>query len=105
MSQSVYIELDKKRRLSYGLNAMCALEDAGVKLVTTKDLERPRVFRAVLWAGLLEEEPTLTPEQVGAMVPLNRMREVGVAMAKALEQALPEPEQKAASKRPRKAQR
>lgn len=100
----VTVDLDKKRTLRYGLNAMVALEERGVSLTKASDLAKPRTFRAVLWAGLIHEDPSLTEEQVGAMVEdLSDLPRLAEAVAQAFMQSQPDaPKGKA---RPRKAQR
>lgn len=99
----VTIDLDRPRTLRYGLNAMVALEERGIILGKT-DLEKPSTIRALLWAGLIHEDPSLTEEQVGEMVDDPRaLLRVSQAVVRALAGAQPDaPKGKA---RPRKAQR
>jgi hypothetical protein len=65
----VAIELDRVRRLKYDFNAVCELEDALGKPVTQLKQENVgfREMRAMLWAGLLHEEPDLTIQEAGAL--------------------------------------
>jgi len=70
----VMVNLDRPRRLRYSMNALVNMEEA---------LEKPigriisefnagmfglKDIRAVIWAGLLHENPDLTQEQVGDMI-------------------------------------
>ncbi|HXM32295.1 MAG TPA: hypothetical protein VN921_01485 [Chthoniobacterales bacterium] len=94
--KSVAIQLDKERRLLYDVNALIALgEELNLNLMTKEGWEElagkmeapppahmsdapepvfvPAVpsfkrVRAIVWAGLLHEDPTLTVRQVGAML-------------------------------------
>ena len=64
---------EKECALHYGQNAICALEDALDESISDifQRLEKGNVcykdFRALLWAGLLKEQRTLTLEQLGDM--------------------------------------
>jgi hypothetical protein len=93
--KTVPITLDKERHLFYDVNALIDLGDAlGLNLLTRegwealtgkmvpnpkaageddKEIFEPveptlRRVRAIVWAGLLHEDPTLTERQVGAML-------------------------------------
>ena len=83
--RTVTIELGgKERHLKYDLNAIAEI---GERLDITIRLQRfaedlmstPLPFsalRVILWAGLVHEDPDLTPQQVGAWVDLDNMQEV-----------------------------
>lgn len=92
----VPIELDKTRRLRFDMNALAALEEQGVNLFDddvlsdlAKVIKSPRNIRLFVWAGLLHEDPELTPQQVGALIAGDGFLPAMNAVAAALEQALP----------------
>ena len=66
----VEIELDKKRKLRYDFNAMCELEDAlGRSLQEMNDKNvRMKDMRAMLWAGLIHEDPDLDIVEAGNLI-------------------------------------
>lgn len=109
LTTSVQVELDKPRHLSFPFNAFVAFEEAtGQDLLAVFDGmakgNRPtmKVLRAMVWSGLLQEEPTLTPEQVGEFMSLRNFAELAPLLAEALMLALPEVK-KDDSENPRKA--
>jgi hypothetical protein len=89
---TVEIELDRKRQLCFDYNAFAELQDQGydytdpafiASLQPIKDrlgfIAKParpslKMMRALLWAGLLLDDPTLTPQQVGSLIPLYERR-------------------------------
>jgi len=94
--KSVAIQLDRERHLLYDVNALIALgEELGLNLMTKEgweelagkmetpapahmtDTPKPvfvpavpsfKKVRAIVWAGLLHEDPTLTVLQAGALL-------------------------------------
>ena len=65
----VTIELDGRQRvLKYDLNALCLFEES-TKQGVREALQELRMssIRALLWAGLIHEDPLLTIEDVGKM--------------------------------------
>lgn len=70
----VVINLDRPRRLRYSMNALVNVEEVLGKPVGqivsefNEGLFGFKDIRAILWAGLLHEDPGLTPEQVGDMI-------------------------------------
>ena len=70
MKKSVAIELDKARNLRYGINALCTIEDLTGKQITALDLNHLSMkdLRAILYAGLVHEDTSLTQESVGALI-------------------------------------
>lgn len=65
----VTIELDgKERALKYDLNALCMFEEHQ-KIGITEALQKRSMsaIRALLWVGLIHEDPLLTIEDVGRM--------------------------------------
>ena len=81
----VTILLDKERTLKFTLNSLIYIEEQGVSLtdlskngnVKLKDL------RSLLYAGLIHEDDTLIPEQVGNMIELDKIQEISDALNKA----------------------
>ena len=78
----IEIELDKKRLLDFNLNALAAAEKAmtnfwGVRTTMGNVLSEGTIgaadTRAMIWGGLIHEDPELTLEQVGAMVRIDNL--------------------------------
>ena len=79
----VSINLDRERRIKYGHNALCEFENAMGKPIgaslTSEEQIGFSTIRALLWAGLLGEDPTLSLEQAGSLidyVPENEASEI-----------------------------
>jgi len=90
------IQLDKERHLKFDLNAFAALEDVyGDINAAFEAMQRGSVkaIRAMLWAGLIHEDETLTIQQVGAMVDLNNLNEIMNVLTKAISEAMPQVEE------------
>lgn len=66
----VEIQLDKKRNLKFNFNAICNFEEATGKSIAslgeTKEFKMSDL-RALLWAGLVHEDPDLTIEEAGEL--------------------------------------
>jgi len=87
----VPIELDKPRNLLLDLNAMVLFEKAtGKNLWEAGEKFSATDFRALLWACLQHEEPTLLPSDVGRMIHAGNMRQVTDALMGAYAGAMPE---------------
>lgn len=90
---AVPIMLDKPRTLRFDLNAFAELEekfgsmDAAFKAMKKGSL---KAARALLWAGLLHEDETLTEKRVGAMVGLNSIGGIMDTIADAMAKAMPD---------------
>lgn len=69
-SVRVAVTLDKPRTLVIDFNALCRVEEVTGQsmLVGAPAFSSMIVLRALTWAGLLHEDPTLTLEAVGAML-------------------------------------
>jgi hypothetical protein len=65
----VKIELDgKERELRFDLNALCLFEEtAKLPLAEALSIRSMSVIRALIWAGLIHEDPLLTVDDVGRM--------------------------------------
>ena len=82
------MELDKLRHFRCDLNALALIQEkAGLNLLEEKPGKKTYnavEFRAICWALLVHEDPSLTIEHVGAMLtPLN-MGMAAAAFAKAV---------------------
>jgi len=91
---SVAIELQGNTyHLAYDFNAICAYEDhVGENLLIAFEPDQltSKKLRALLWAGLLKENPDLTLQQAGALFAFPDMGRVTEAVAKALTASRPE---------------
>src|SRR5688572_28108472 len=85
------ITLDKPRTLLFDFNALVNFEEAtGVSpLKAGIDPQSPKQLRALIWSALLHEDPTLTLDEVGAMVHLGNMESFATQIQQALEEAIP----------------
>ena len=65
----VKIELDgKERTLKFDLNALCLFEETAKQGITEALRQRSMsAIRALIWAGLIHEDPMLTIDDVGKM--------------------------------------
>jgi hypothetical protein len=95
---SVPIELGgKTRNLRFSFNALCLLEDTlGLPIAEIGEALSGSVklgtVRALLYAGLSDEDETLTLKQVGRLIDSSRLGELAEAIRKAFEGAFaPEP--------------
>lgn len=71
MKPSVLIELDRPRNLRWTTNAEIKVEElVGKPIYQIGDGFGKRELRAVLWAGLIHEDPALSLEQVGDLMDL-----------------------------------
>lgn len=79
------------RRLRFDMNAIVALEQRfGRPLEKFADLDATvEVIRAMLWAALLHEEPTITEREVGEMVALDQLGDITEAVNEAFLASLP----------------
>jgi hypothetical protein len=91
--EPVYLELDKKRQLIYDLNAFVEMEETYGSVdeaLNAMDKGSIKAIRFFLWIGFLAEDPTLTLQQVGAMITLDNLVEIGNAITKTMESSLPD---------------
>ncbi|MHB1652339.1 MAG: hypothetical protein ACYCVD_07655 [Desulfitobacteriaceae bacterium] len=90
----VPINLDKKRHLVYDLNALSALEETyGAVDQAFSEVQKgsAKAIRALLWAGLVSEDPELTLVKAGMLVGLAGLASVSNKILEAVEAALPAP--------------
>ena len=84
--KAVPIEIGGKvRYLLYNLNAFERMSDRGVNPyhLTDAALQDPKWQKTVLWAGLTTDDPTLTPDDVGAWVDLENFADVMLTVTEA----------------------
>jgi len=89
------LQLDKERHLKFDLNAFAEFEDIYGDINTAFEAMQKgsvKAIRAMLWAGLVHEDKTLTIEQVGSMIDMSNINEVVGAISKAISEALPQTE-------------
>lgn len=92
----VDIELDKKRRLKFNMNALSELEDVLGKPVTQLSDQSigMKELRALLWAGLLHEDPELTLHMAGELVEMENIQVISEKITEAMMLAFPQGEPK-----------
>lgn len=69
--RSVAVTLDKERRLRYTFNALCELQTATGRTLDDALASGSVGFlevRGIIWAGLIQEDPTLTLIQAGEAI-------------------------------------
>ena len=99
----VKIMLDKERTLVYDLNAFAELEEifgSVEKALNALSEGKLKALIAILYAGLVHEDETLTPKKVGSLIGLENLNEVAEAINKAIISALPESDKKEIEKDP-----
>jgi hypothetical protein len=91
----VTVMLDKERHLRFDLNALVDIEEGTGKSLADVFSAGNRIplkdFRTVLWAGLKAEDPSLTQEQVGALVGAENFTELNDSVDRAFSASQPEP--------------
>jgi hypothetical protein len=93
---SVPITLDKQRNLRYGFKSMELLEDLfpgkGFLEVMDDFRSNPKMktLRKIMYAGLVHEDPELTPEKVGDIIDGLTLGELMEKLLEASEGALTE---------------
>lgn len=90
----VKIVLDKERTLLFDLNAFACLEEEYGSVDEALDAlakGKVKALRAILWAGLIHEDESLTVKDVGKLLTLAELQRVAEAVNEALAQALPKP--------------
>ena len=93
------IVLDRERQIGYSWAAIKRLKkEHGINFLTlvsggTEWYLEPDIFSAVLWCGLVDDDPTLTVDHVDALVSLPKLTAITTAMLQAVGEALGEGEQ------------
>lgn len=93
-SKDVVVKLNdgKERKLKFDLNALAELEDMyGTVDDAFKALDSGSVkaVRAVLWAGMLHDEPELTEREVGSLMDIQCLTEMTDALSQAFDNDMP----------------
>jgi hypothetical protein len=91
--EKVILDLDKKRTIVYDLNAFAELEEQFGTIeeaMTALQSGKLKALIAILWAGLVHEDETLTPKKVGSLIGLHDMKAVADALTKAIGSSLPD---------------
>ena len=89
----VIITLDRERRMVFDLNAMVKYEEISGKNIFDgfdKNSMSAKDIRDMLWVCLLEDDPELTPEQLGKMIHPGNMADIQASLNLAFEAAAPE---------------
>ncbi len=88
---------DKEYRVSYGVNALCELEEAfdkSVQKIVDQDLNGAnvsmRAVRRVVWAGLIDQHPEITLKEAGAIADSAGVQACMDAISAAFKLAFPE---------------
>lgn len=91
----ISVQLDKPRTLVISFNALCKAEEVTGQsfLVGEPAFSSMRVMRALVWSGLLHEDPTLTLDQVGDMIEAAGADVILSQIMAAYMAAMPEPDE------------
>lgn len=108
----VEIELDRPRIMQFTLESLFEIMDQlGLGFENIDKLEDAmwaalradkRMLRFYLWVGLKTDDPELTEEHTGSIIPALAIGDVFTAMTKALGAALPEPVKETNAGNPKK---
>ena len=80
----VTVNLDKERHLYFTLNSLELIEDmTGTSVDKIGDNMNMRVLKVIVYAGLVHEDKTLTVDEVGEMIGVEKIEEVSKAVAEA----------------------
>ncbi len=91
----IKITLDKERNFLLDMNAYIELEEYYPEKSIQEILDdflagRTKAIRDVLWAGIVHEDPDLTPKEVGAMISPGYMNELSDQIINGIYTSLPE---------------
>lgn len=88
----VPLMLDRERTLKFDLNAFAELEEKFGNMDNAflqMQSGSMKAARAMLWAGLLHEDPNLTEREVGGLVTLSNIDAVMTRITEAISEAVP----------------
>lgn len=94
--KNVPIMLDRERNLRFDLNAFANLEEAFGSIDTAlKNMEQGSVkaVRAILWAALVHEDPTLTQQYIGSLLSVSELEAVAAKLTEAITGVMPTQEE------------
>lgn len=87
--KKVEIMLDKKRHLAYPVYALIKLKkEYGIELKDLQDKDKAEdleTILAVVWAGLIHEDKSLTMEELGFMLDITQLPEISQKIAEVFE--------------------
>ena len=94
ISRPVKLTLDREREIVYDLNAICSFEDVagGQSVIDALRNLTMRNVRALIWAGLLADDPELTLQEAGALIRFTDIATVTAALQDALRSDLAQAE-------------
>lgn len=81
------IQLDKSRNLRYGMKALSLIEEKTGCAIANLDLDNMTVklMATLIWAGLVHEDPALTPDSVMDLIDEHsNLVEISKAIQKAM---------------------
>ena len=115
------LQLDRERTAVFNMNTLCRIEeviscnalelledlgsgfqayqDAVKRRAAGEDIKLPalpvtmRLLRAMLWAALVDEDPALTLEDLGALVNMQNFQRLAMSLQKLMASASPDSEQ------------
>lgn len=93
--QTITLRDGVQRELRFTLNAMAELEDKYGSVDTAfEKLENGsfKTIRFILWAGLIDNDPTLTEQKVGSLIDMNDLGELMKTLTASMNADMPEPE-------------
>lgn len=97
----ILVDLDRPRKLRFDANALVALEEVlgrTIQEIIPTEADRAarevgfREMRALLWAGLLHDDPQITLTEAGKLLDLDRMGDIMGKVNEAIAAAFPQPE-------------
>ena len=98
LNKAVKLQLgEKEYDLKYDLNAFAELEDAYgsiTEILTKMEQGSAKAIRALVWAGLLNNEEYPTEKEVGQLINLSDMAGIATKIQEAIIAAMPEQEGK-----------
>lgn len=84
----VIVQLDKPRKLRFGVNALITVEEMTGKSITEFNFNSISMkdIRTIIYAGLVHEDKDLTPEIVGNLIDeYSSVTEISEALGKAMD--------------------
>lgn len=90
--RSIVLKDGNSYKICFDLNALAELEDAyGTVEKAFKAMEDGsfKAIRKVLWAGLSNNDPTLTEKQVGSLIDVKSLQEISETLSLANEDSMP----------------
>ncbi len=99
LTKGVTIELGQKEyNLKYDLNSFAEIEDNYgniTEILTKMEQGSAKAIRALIWAGLLNNENPPTEKEVGSMINISDMPILAMKIQEAIVAAMPEQDENA----------